>query len=162
MDFSGRCAQSAVAFLFLLPLLLAFSNCDNSEAPGGNDQIPENPTAVVLFADISGFTDISNRLASEDVLQILNRFFSAVDVAVNDNNGEILKFIGDGVLAIFQTPDDLTAQEEAAGAAMQALETAKATLATQEETPKIEFRASLHLGDLFFGNVGISFNRITT
>ncbi len=119
----------------------------------------EKISAVVLFADIAGFTEISNTLASEDVLQVLNRFFSAIDVAVNDNNGEILKFIGDGVLAIFQTPDDLTAQEEAAGAAKQALETVKATLAAQEETPKIEFRASLHLGDLFFGNVG-SGNRL--
>ena len=114
----------------------------------------EKISAVVLFADIAGFTDISNRLASEDVLQVLNRFFSTIDVAVNDNNGEILKFIGDGVLAIFQTPDDLTAQEEAARAAMHALEAAKAEVAAQEAQPKIEFRASLHLGDLFFGNVG--------
>ncbi len=119
----------------------------------------EKISAVVLFADIAGFTEISNTLASADVLGVLSRFFSAIDVAVTDNNGEILKFIGDGVLAIFQTPDDLTAQEEAAGAAMQALETARATLATQDGTPKIQFRASLHIGDLFFGNVG-SGNRL--
>lgn len=119
----------------------------------------EKISAVVLFADIAGFTEISNTLASEDVLQVLTRFFSAIDVAVTQNNGEILKFIGDGVLAIFQTPDDLTAQEEAARAAKQAIETANETLAAQEETPNIRFRASLHVGDLFFGNVG-SDNRL--
>ena len=119
----------------------------------------EKISAVVLFADIVGFTEISNKLASEDVLNVLNRFFSAIDGAVIKNNGEILKFIGDGVLAIFQTPDDLTAQEEAARTAIQAVEDAQATLKSHDQDPKIVFRTSLHLGDLFFGNVG-SGNRL--
>ncbi|MFC6639840.1 hypothetical protein GV827_20225 [Sulfitobacter sp. JBTF-M27] len=114
----------------------------------------EKISAVVFFADIAGFTKISNELAFEDVLKVLSRFFAAITSAVGGNNGEILKFIGDGVLAIFQTPDDLTAQEEAAGAALEALEAVSTALTADEQNPKIRFRASLHLGDLFFGNVG--------
>ncbi|WP_425045152.1 adenylate/guanylate cyclase domain-containing protein [Primorskyibacter sp. S87] len=114
----------------------------------------EKISAVILFADIAGFTDISNTFAAEDVLKVLNRFFAAVDRSVGENNGEILKFIGDGVLAIFHTPDDLTAQEGAALAAIQAIERARSVLSKQVEATPIQFRASLHLGDLFFGNVG--------
>lgn len=119
----------------------------------------EKISAVVMFADIAGFTEISNTLAAEEALRVLSRFYSVIDVAVSENNGEILKFIGDGVLAIFPTPDDITAQEGAAADAIQALEDCRMALSAQTESPGIRFRASLHLGELFFGNVG-SENRL--
>ncbi len=117
---------------------------------GGGETI----SAVILFADIAGFTEISNSSPSEVVLNTLNTFFAAIDEAVEKNNGEILKFMGDGALAIFQTPDDLTAQEAAASSAVDAVALARKTLAEKETNPTVEFRASLHIGDLFFGNIG--------
>ncbi len=119
----------------------------------------ETISAVVLFVDLKGFTAMSNRMKSPDVLHILNRFFAEVDDAVSRNNGEILKFLGDGVLVIFPTPDDLTAQEAAAGSALSAVAETRAALDKSEVMPKLEFRAALHVGDLFFGNIG-SRNRL--
>lgn len=119
----------------------------------------ETISAVVLFADIKGFTRLSNTSSSADVLKVLNRFYAAIGEAVERNNGEILKFLGDGVLVIFPAPDDLTAQEAATSSALEAVALAREILAGQDETPVLEFRAALHIGDLFFGNIG-SGNRL--
>lgn len=119
----------------------------------------ETVSAVVLFADLKGFTALSNRMASSEVLKLLNRFFAVIDQAVSSNNGEILKFLGDGVLVIFPTPDDLTAQEAAAESAMNAVEQARALLDADTSAPALEFRAALHVGDVFYGNIG-SRNRL--
>ena len=114
----------------------------------------ETISAVVLFADIKGFTRLSNSMESADVLHLLNRFFAEVDAAVSVNNGEILKFLGDGVLVIFPTPDDLTAQEAAAHDALAAVVAARNALKNETLSPNVEFRAALHVGDLFYGNIG--------
>lgn len=114
----------------------------------------ETISAVVLFADIKGFTALSNRVASGEVLSVLNRFFAVIDEAVSANNGEILKFLGDGALVIFSTPDDLTAQEAAASSAMSAVEQARAALVATGDGPTLDFRAALHVGDVFYGNIG--------
>lgn len=117
---------------------------------GGGELI----SAVVLFADIVDFTRLSNTRPSEQVLETLNRFFAAFDDAVGRNNGEILKFMGDGALAIFKTPDDLTAQEAAARSALDAIASARAALAQEPEGAPIRFRSALHVGEVFFGNIG--------
>jgi adenylate cyclase len=62
----------------------------------------------------------------------------------------VLKLIGDGLLAIFQTPDDLTAQSAAASNALAAISDARAGL--KEEG--IAFRAALHIGEIHYGNIG--------
>ena len=114
----------------------------------------ETISAVILFVDIKGFTHISNTWPEADVIQTLNQFFDAIDPAIRCSNGEILKFIGDGVLAIFPTPDDLLSQEIAAAAALKAVEQARERLSSLESKFTIEFRASLHVGDVFYGNIG--------
>ena len=77
--------------------------------------------AVILFADQIGFTALSNTVAPEEAIGSINRFFSAMDAAIRQHGGEVLKLIGDGLLAIFLAPDDLTAQELAAAGAMAAV-----------------------------------------
>ena len=126
------------------------ASCIGTKLLGGGETI----SAVVLFADVIGFTRLSNELPSTEVLKTLNRFFAAIDAAVGPNNGEILKFMGDGVLAIFQTPDDLTAQEAAANSALDAVTQARKVLAEEDDGPAVDFRAALHIGDVFFGNIG--------
>jgi len=86
-------------------------------------------------------------------MRILNRFYDIAEAAITRNGGEILKSIGDGLLVIFPTPDDLSAQMAAASGALTSLEETRSTLA---EAPDLDlsFRASLHLGDIHYGNIG--------
>lgn len=114
----------------------------------------ENITAVILFADLRGFTELSNALPAASTIAVLNQFFEAMDSAIRANGGETLKFIGDGLLAIFPTPDDITAQTAAAMGAISALDDARARLGGEQGGSAIAFRAALHLGDIHYGNVG--------
>ncbi len=57
-------------------------------------------TAVLWSSDLRGFTERSDRLPGERMIAILNALFDAEATAIRDHGGEILKFIGDGILAI--------------------------------------------------------------
>jgi adenylate cyclase len=116
----------------------------------------EQITAVILFADLANFTAMSNVLPPDQTIATLNTYFEALDSAIRANGGETLKFIGDGLLAIFPTVDEFTAQTAAAMGAISALDDARASLAMRDEGPEIAFRAALHLGDIHYGNIGSS------
>ncbi|WP_289034151.1 adenylate/guanylate cyclase domain-containing protein [uncultured Roseibium sp.] len=116
-------------------------------------------SAVVSFADLRGFSRISNTLPADKLIVFLNKYFGAMTSAVEAHGGEVLKFIGDEVMAIFpyETP------AEAADAARRALMAARETtekineineLKTCGETPQMSVGIALHAGDVFFGNVG--------
>ncbi len=111
-------------------------------------------SAVILFVDIVGFTDLSNSLPATEVLRILNDFFEVINSSVVANYGEILKFMGDGALVIFPVVDDLTAQEAAARNALNAITLSRVELQGHDDVTAIEFRASLHVGEIFYGNIG--------
>jgi adenylate cyclase len=87
------------------------------------------------------------------VIRTLNQFYDAAETAIGANGGEILKFMGDGLLAIYPTPDDISAQMAAANGAIASLEEARETL-DREGNDAIRFRAALHLGDISYGNIG--------
>lgn len=106
--------------------------------------------AVILFTDLIDFTDLSNRLAIEDTVALLNRYFEALETPIINNGGEVLKLMGDGLLAVFPTPDDLTSEEGAALSALSAVADARAALAGVD----ISFRAAFHVGEVHYGNIG--------
>lgn len=112
----------------------------------------EEISAVILFADLAGFTALSNSLPAQDTIATLNSYFEALDTAIRANGGETLKFIGDGLLAIFPTVDEFTAQTAAAMGAISALDDARASLAASGAD--ISFRAALHMGEIHYGNIG--------
>ena len=107
-------------------------------------------SAVILFADFVGFTELSNTEPPEKTIQTMNQFFAAMDTSIRKHGGEVLKLIGDGLLAIFPTTDDLDAQQAAAAGALMAIEEAKSALGGTS----IRFRAGLNLGDIHYGNIG--------
>ncbi len=109
--------------------------------------------SIILFADLKGFTSLSNAKPAAEVIATLNVFYEAVESAIGANGGEILKFMGDGLLAIFPTPDDVSAQMAAANGAIASLEEARASLNAAGRAD-IQFRAALHLGDISYGNIG--------
>ncbi|POF31492.1 adenylate/guanylate cyclase domain-containing protein [Roseibium marinum] len=115
--------------------------------------------AVVSFADIRGFTRLSNTLPADKIIVFLNKYFGAMTAAVEAHGGEVLKFIGDEVMAIFP----FETEEEAREAALQALLAARETLERIDDinssntcaaTPDMSVGIALHAGDVFYGNVG--------
>ncbi len=57
--------------------------------------------AAIWLSDLRGFTALSDRLPAETVVEILNRYFDCQVPAIRKHGGEILKFMGDGLLAVF-------------------------------------------------------------
>lgn len=120
--------------------------------------------AVIWVSDLRGFTDLSDRLAPDDMLLILNAYFSALVEAITRHGGDVLKFVGDGLLAVFPLGRTYE-QANAATAALAAALDAELAVAELAATPPDELAGitgwapllsgiGLHVGDVFFGNVG--------
>jgi len=114
----------------------------------------EEIEAAILFADLKNYTHYSNTHPVDDVMARLNRFYDAFETPIVEQGGEILKFMGDGLLAIF--PVKPAGRKPAVGpqdvvrAASLAVEKARAALGSEE----IGFRTALHFGRLHYGNIG--------
>jgi adenylate cyclase len=112
----------------------------------------ETLEAALMFCDLRGFTDLSNRVSDQRILELLNTYFDQVVPAIIEHSGEILKFIGDGVLAIFQNS---AAPGESCRAAFDAARAAQEHL-RGIILPDAELRAgiALHYGHVSYGNIG--------
>jgi adenylate cyclase len=117
----------------------------------------ETIRAALLYADLRGFTVLSESAEPVAVIAVLDSWFDRVAGAVHAFGGEVLKFIGDGVLAIF--PVTGTAAE-ACEAALRAVVAARAGMAHLDSLrqaqglPPLPFGAALHLGEILWGNIG--------
>ena len=111
----------------------------------------ERLEAALLLCDLREFTALSNRLPSERVLELLDDYFGCVVPAIDKAGGEVIKFMGDAVLAFFHRED----ASAACAAALQGAVTALASLQRQQ-TPDCELRAgvALHYGTVSYGNIG--------
>ena len=120
----------------------------------------EDLHAVVWFSDLRGSTGLAESLSREDYLDGLNQYFDSVAGAVIEHGGEVLKFIGDAVLAIFAIDDRETRNPKACVQALDAVREAEeritAVNAEREGRgqPALRFGTSLHRGDLTYGNIG--------
>jgi adenylate cyclase len=129
------------------------------------ERLLENPSLVklggdlqeitVLFADLEGFTALSERMPPERLLEVLNRYHALVVELVQRHQGTVNKFIGDGVMALFNTPLPL------ADHAWCAVETALATHEALREfhqqfepTHRLGINFGIHTGQAVVGNVG--------
>ena len=118
----------------------------------------ETIRAVLLFGDLRGFTEMSELMAGEAVVAALDAWFDRIAGAVHAFGGEVLKFIGDGVLAIFPIGEE--PPSVACDAALRAVGAAQAGMAhlnearRQQGLPRLQFGLALHLGDMLWGNVG--------
>jgi adenylate cyclase len=113
--------------------------------------------AAIWFCDLRGFTALADRLPRREVISLLNRWFEVIGTAIEGQGGEILKFLGDGLLAVFPIDGD------ARGTCVRALAAAEAALAgaraldaalMAEERAPLRFGLALHLGEVEFGNIG--------
>ncbi len=120
--------------------------------------VGETIQAALLFADLRGFTALSETSPPEAVISALDAWFDRVAGAVHAFGGEVLKFMGDGVLAIF--PVAGATPRGACSSALNAVAAARAGMAhldaarRREGLAPLPFGAALHLGEILWGNVG--------
>ncbi len=108
---------------------------------------------TVLFADIWGFTSMSARLAPEMVVEMLNRFFTAMVDIVFEHEGTLDKFIGDNIMAVFGTP--LEIEQPALQAARCALAMQRRLREMQQESCQIgRVGIGINTGEVIAGNIG--------
>ncbi|HET7757618.1 MAG TPA: adenylate/guanylate cyclase domain-containing protein, partial [Steroidobacteraceae bacterium] len=114
----------------------------------------ETLKAVIWFCDLRGFTSLVDSRPVNDVIPLLNRYFETMAAPVEDAGGEILKFIGDAMLAVFHVDERGAAPrcEQALGAATAALD-ALAKLSRDEPAP-LKAGIALHVGEVMYGNIG--------
>ena len=108
--------------------------------------------AAIMAADLRGFTSLSDREPPQVVIEALDDFFGDVTDAVQAGGGHVLKFIGDGVLCIFETTHRSDA--DATRAALAAGRTILARLAERNKEPALRAGIGLHLDTVMYGNVG--------
>ncbi len=115
---------------------------------------------VLWYSDLRGSTALAEQLSMDDYLATLDEYFDCTAGAVLDHGGEVLKFIGDAVMAIF--PFDET-ERPAVDMCRAAMSTAREAIRKMERSnaeregsglPPIKFGVSLHLGQVMYGNVG--------
>jgi class 3 adenylate cyclase len=114
--------------------------------------------AALLYADLRGFTPLSEAGPATAVIAALDAWFDRIAGAVHAFGGEVLKFIGDGMLAIFPVIGDDSAR--ACEAALRAVAAARAGMAHLDATRRAQglaplpFGVALHLGEILWGNIG--------
>jgi adenylate cyclase len=114
--------------------------------------------AALMAVDLRGFTTLADRMGGDELIQLLDDYFDAVAASVHANGGEILKFVGDGVLAIFESDGQKDAR--AAAAALAAGQELLRRIDTTNENRHavgqelIRIGVGLHVGEVIYGNVG--------
>ncbi len=120
--------------------------------------VGETIEAALLFADLRGFTALSESSPPTAVISALDAWFDRIAGSVHAFGGEVLKFMGDGVLAIF--PVTGGAPGNACDAALKAVAAARSGMAHLDEArrreglPPLPFGVALHLGEMLWGNIG--------
>lgn len=112
--------------------------------------------AAIVFADMRRFTDTSMRLSAQATVDLLNAYYDCVVAPVEARGGEILKFIGDGLLAVFHAGPggESGAAQHALAAAQEALERVAAVNAAGTAPARFAIGLGLHFGEAAYGNVG--------
>ncbi|MEY9138041.1 class 3 adenylate cyclase [Bradyrhizobium diazoefficiens] len=111
--------------------------------------------AAIMICDLRDFTKISDNWPRDDVIDLLNDYFDAMSEPIARHGGEILKFIGDGLLAIFPL-----SQPNACANLLHAVTEARAAMVALNERNNGSGRAPLnygigvHVGDVMYGNIG--------
>lgn len=104
--------------------------------------------AAVMITDMRGFTVLSETLGPDRLLNVLGTYFEIVVDAVRSQDGDVLKFIGDGVLALFSAEDK--GREDACARAVLSVAQAFA----RNTDPDLRFVSAVHVGPVVYGNIG--------
>ncbi|MDP2345311.1 MAG: adenylate/guanylate cyclase domain-containing protein [Deltaproteobacteria bacterium] len=116
--------------------------------------------AVIFFSDLRGFTSMSTTMEPGEIIKVLNDLFECQVPAIEKHGGEVLKFMGDGLLAIFPFAPDGAGAASACDRALDAVSESHKSLAVlnerraaKEQAP-VRFGVGLHVGEVAYGNIG--------
>lgn len=118
--------------------------------------VAERIGAVLWFSDLEGFTRITDTAPPEQIIPLLNDYADAIVSALQSQGGEVLKFIGDGILGLFTAAAAADACRQALDAADEAIRRVAELNQRRAATrlPVTRFYLGLHVGDVFYGNIG--------
>ena len=119
----------------------------------------ETMHAAIWLSDLRGFTALSDRLPPEQVVEILNLYFDCQVTAIHKHGGEVLKFMGDGLLAVFPIAGEDSEAGPVCSRVLEAASEARAAVATMayssgDTTERFRFGVALHVGRILYGNIG--------
>ncbi|MBD2259223.1 response regulator [Pseudanabaena sp. FACHB-2040] len=123
------------------------------------DLKPEPRLITILFSDMVGFTQLSNSLGPQRIAELLNEYLDAMTQAIFEYGGTVDKFMGDGVLALFGAPEDLSPAEQARRAIAAARRMHQHLRHLNQRwqiqgIPPIQFRCGIHQGNAVVGMFG--------
>ena len=119
----------------------------------------ENQVATILFADIRGFTRLSERLPPQQIVELLNEYFSEMTDLIFENGGTLDKYLGDGIMALFGAPwpkpDDAPRAVKTAREMQRALMALNQQWQTRGHEP-LQMGVGINTGQVTAGNIGSS------
>ncbi len=115
--------------------------------------------AAIWLSDLRGFTALSDRLPAETVVDILNLYFDCQVSAIKARGGEVLKFMGDGLLAVFPIDEYVGDINEVCSDVLEAARESRANVEAMhypigETIERFRFGVALHVGRILYGNIG--------
>jgi adenylate cyclase len=118
--------------------------------------VAEQIEAVLWFSDLRGYTRISDTAPPGEIIPLLNHYAGAIISAIHEQGGDVLKLMGDGVLAIFTAEDRGRACDAALTAALAARHSVAAVNQRRatKSLPITDIYLALHVGEVFYGNIG--------
>jgi adenylate cyclase len=117
-------------------------------------------TAVLVFADLKGFTKMVDAVPRTEIVATLDQYLERMADPITEFGGEVLKFMGDGMLATFELRD--LEEADICKTALMATQTMMNRIAQLNDTrrsqglPTVELDVALHIGEVMYGNVGSS------
>ncbi|MEI9924195.1 MAG: adenylate/guanylate cyclase domain-containing protein [Bradyrhizobium sp.] len=119
----------------------------------------ETMHAAIWLSDLRGFTALSDRLPAETVVDILNQYFDCQVAAITAHGGEVLKFMGDGLLAVFPIAEQPGDTEAVCTNVLAAARESRARVEAMhfpigETVERFRFGVALHVGKVLYGNIG--------
>jgi adenylate cyclase len=136
-----------------------------SNDPARYDSEGESREMTVLFADIKGFTTLSESLSATDLKQLLNRFFTPMTEVIFEHRGTIDKYVGDMIMAFWGAPvPDEHHARHAVNAALSMLERVRVlrTEFEREDLPAIDIGVGINTGVMHVGDMGSQYRRAYT
>jgi adenylate cyclase len=115
--------------------------------------------AAIWLSDLRGFTALSDRLPAETVVDILNGYFDCQVSSIKTHGGEVLKFMGDGLLAVFPIDEYVGDVQEVCSRVLEAARESRASVEAMhypvgEAVERFRFGVALHVGRILYGNIG--------